>query len=115
MIVPERNRRDHGPSTVFRLRVPAGVGVGVLLVLVVVVPLEFGQGTSSASRSVRSTSAYILAQKGFLVQPSPSKVLLGRFAPPAPAASPALVAILTSIVGSDPILLVLVLLHPLVQ
>ena len=105
MIVPERNRRDHGPSTVFRLRFPAGVGVGVLLVLVVVVPLEFGQGTSSASRSVRSTSAYILAQKDFLVQPSSSKVLLGRF----------LVAILTSIVGSDPIFVVLVLLHTLVQ
>ena len=70
MIVPERIRRDHGPSTVFLLRFPVGVGVGVLLVLVVVVPLGFGQGTSSASRSVRSTSAYILVD--FLVQPSSS-------------------------------------------
>ena len=125
MIVPERYRRDHGPSTVFRRRFPAGVVVEVRLVLVVVVPLEPGQKTALASRSVRCTRAYILGQKDFLVQLSPSGFLLDRFAPLAPeldhfaplapAVSPALVAILTSIFGSDPILLVLVLTHPLVQ
>ena len=82
MIVPERKRRDHVPFTVFLPRFLVLVGVGVLLVFVVVVsrlPLfpESGPGTSSASRSVHSTSAYTLVD--FLVLPSSSWVLLGHF------------------------------------
>ena len=108
MVVPERNRRDHGPPTVFRLRFPAIVGVGVRVSLVVVVPLGYGRGTSSASRSVYSTGSYIShcpIHVGFLEQPVSVSLLMGRF----------LAAISTSIVGSGPFFVVLVLLRTLAQ